>query len=261
MEKHLETFEGSAPEKLHMRCPSCAKLYEVEEKDIHSSEPQFQCVACQTRFTFSYPPIDFRNIACRICDAEGQDAFDDMMKSQRSCPKCGALSPREAEECYSCHVIFSRLDGLPQDPALRAQPSLVRKWKAVVDDFENEKAHEDFIESCQRLEALNFAVSKYIDMKQALGGDEVCEQRLRQLQALQDLALRQSVQPAASRPAAPAVVYNLKSILVYLIYGVSLFLIVWGASSLGHRNLVGLGVALACLETGVLLTVRGRLWH
>jgi hypothetical protein len=271
MEKQLEAAKGTAEvaEKLRIRCPSCAKLYEVESGDIHSSSPQFQCVSCQCRFTFSFPPLDPQNISCISIDAESHSQIDEVMKSQRSCPKCGALSPREAEECYSCHVIFSRLQGLPEDPTLRAQPSLVRKWKMVAEDFDDEDKHEDFIRGCQDLEALPFAMTKYQEMSQALGGDPVCERRQKQIQAMIEHKLRApkaAAVPVKKTPETPAELWSarwqkIKKYLIYIPYGLSLFLILWGAFSLGHRNLVGLGVAIACLATGLTLTLRGRQWH
>lgn len=246
------TYETSEQMKLKLRCPSCAKLYQVDTIDIETVSPQFQCVTCDCRFTFAYPPIDPNQILCSIVDASGHIDFQ---AEHKSCPKCAALSPADAEECYSCRVIFSKLEGMPEDPTLRAQPSLVRKWKNLMDDFTNEEKHEEFIRDCHQMEALNFAFSKYNDMKQALGGDELCERMLRQVQRLTEVA----VQVAAKESS----VVNEKvrpwtSYIIPGIYILCAILILWGSFSLANRNLVGVGVAVACLLTGVILSTRGR---
>lgn len=257
-------------EKLKIRCPSCVKLYEVDTADIHSDAPQFQCVSCQTRFAFFYPPVQAGKIECFILDAAGQELADvqyqlsgeisieEAMASdkQKSCPKCGALSPMGAEECYSCHVIFAKLEGLPTDSSLRAQPSLVRKWRTLVDDFNNKNAHKEFVRSCHELEALPFAKSKYEDMRSALGGDSLCEEMIAEISELEKISHKELVR----KEQEAAAVFNWKRdwlrYAIYTPFVLSAILVLWGSTSLGHRNLIGIGVAMACLATGIRLSVR-----
>src|SRR5207253_2647100 len=56
-------------EKLRLRCPSCAKLYEVSDADIKSHTPQFDCVSCATRFGFQYPVMNFQLIETFVVSA------------------------------------------------------------------------------------------------------------------------------------------------------------------------------------------------
>ncbi len=242
------------PMKLKLRCPSCAKLYEVDSVDIETVSPQFQCLSCDCRFTFAYPPMNPNHIVCSIVDALGHLTFQE---EQKSCPKCAALSPVGAEECYSCCVIFSRLVDLPTDTSLRAQPSLVRKWKMLMEDFTDEAKHEDFVRNCHQLEAMNFAFNKYNDMKQALGGDDLCERMLKRVQKLSEI----SVESAVKVDPRSATVSKAKSWTSYIIPGIYILcaiLILWGSFSLANRNLVGVGVAIACLLTGVILSSKGN---
>lgn len=248
--------------KLKLRCPSCAKLYEVESVDIETVSPQFQCMSCDCRFTFAYPPMNPANIVCSIVDALGHLTFQE---DQKSCPKCAAISPAGALECYSCRVIFSRLEGLPEDPTLRAQPSLVRKWKLLMDDFTNEVKHEEFLLSCHQAEALNFAFNKYSEMKQALGGDDLCERMLNRLKKLSEVSVQSAIQSeAVTVPKANGssrlqeTLQILKSYFVPSIYILCAVLILWGSVSISNRNLVGVGVAIACLLTGVILSGKGH---
>jgi hypothetical protein len=42
-------------------------------------------------------------------------------------------------------------------------------------------------------------------------------------------------------------------------YGISALMILLGMANLGHRNLIGVGVALACMTSGLIVMVRGRI--
>lgn len=175
-------------------------------------------------------------------------------QEMKSCQKCGALNGRRAKECYSCHVIFEKLEGLPKDPSLKAQPSLVRKWKNLVENFENEELHDEFIRSCHELDALRFAVLKYEDLKAAQGGDPQCDQMIARINSLMMVGLSQ-------KPKTNAAVEKPKwnKYLYWGPFGLSAFLILLGMINLGHRNLIGVGVALACMTAGLIVMIKGRI--
>ncbi|MNL20923.1 hypothetical protein D3C87_1421950 [compost metagenome] len=177
----------------------------------------------------------------------------------KSCPKCGALNGRRSKECYSCHVLFERLEGLPQDPSLRAQPSLVRKWKSLLENFTDMNLHDDFIRSCRELDALKFAVLKYEELKAAQGGDELCDQMLARIQGMMMVSLSQK--PVRKDSAEPVVSFITKNRKYFYWgpYGISALMILVGMMNLGHRNLIGVGVALACMTSGLIVMIRGRI--
>ncbi|WP_347358109.1 hypothetical protein [Bdellovibrio sp.] len=267
--------------KLKIRCPSCAKLYEVESDDIQSETPLFQCISCESRFSFEYPPQDPLNVMCFKVSLEpeateeiqNESVAPMMEKSEqilaaerhvgmatepgthemKSCPKCGALNGRRAKECYSCHVIFEKLEGLPKDPSLKAQPSLVRKWKNLVENFENEDLHDEFIRSCHQLDALRFAVLKYEDLKTAQGGDPKCDEMIARINSLMMVGLSQK--PVTGEATKP----KWNKYLYWGPFGLSAFLILLGMINLGHRNLIGVGVALACMTAGLIVMIKGRI--
>lgn len=255
--------------KLKIRCPSCTKLYEVESEEIHSEMPLFQCISCDTRFSFEYPPADPGNIPCfavttkptmkpedPIAERQGMTSPSVSPMEQpemKSCPKCGAMNGRRAKECYSCHVLFERLEGLPQDPSLRAQPSLVRKWKNLVHNFENEKLHEEFVMACHQLDALRFATLKYEELKAAQGGDAQCDVMLARIHTLMHLGLAHQT-PAEKTPGRP----KWQKYLFWGPFAFSALLILLGMINLAHRNLVGVGVAFAFMSAGLIVMIRGR---
>lgn len=274
--------------KLKVRCPSCAKLYEVASEDVHSETPVFQCISCESRFGFEHPPVDPANVIAFLVSSPAQqarlnaqqnseDVFASVMaaasqqvevveptvqqvqnQDMKSCPKCGALNGRRAQECYSCHVLFERLEGLPQDPNLRAQPSLVRKWKNVLDNFEDQNLHESFIKSCAELDALRFATMKYEEIKAAQGGDVLCDQMLARISSMMMVGMAQKPTMKIKNPAHEGRPKWMKWVYIGP-FALSALLILWGLLSLGHRNLVGVGVALSCMAIGLIVMIRGRL--
>jgi ribosomal protein L40E len=181
----------------------------------------------------------------RVVDAQSQE---------KECRKCGALNKAQSQECYNCQVLFSKVEDLPLDPTLRAQPSLVRKWKLLLQNFDDISQHEAFLMSCHQLEALRFATLKYEEMRIENRRSPICDQMLRRIRAMSEVALM-------NRPPEVKKVSTWSRILMWSPYVLSLGLIVWGSSGLAHRNMVGLGVAIACLATGLILIVRGKLSH
>lgn len=259
---------------LKLRCPACAKLYEVQSDDIHSDIPVFQCVSCDSKFAFEFDKNNLQNVETFLVSAKADTPQElTNAKSQmtadgptapgqaemKSCPKCGALNGRKSHECYSCHVIFSRLEGLPQDASLKAQPSLVRKWKNLIENFADESLHEEFIMSCQALDALRFASMKYEEIREAQGGDALCDQMIARINSLMMVELSQK--PLASKKAAaeePVGYLKYRKYIFWSPYVISGLMILLGMLNLGQRNLIGLGVAIACMASGLIVMVRGK---
>jgi uncharacterized C2H2 Zn-finger protein len=274
--------------KLRLRCPSCSKLYEVSEGDISSHTPQFDCVSCATRFGFEYPVANYNQVATFIVSqgpssqsAEMEDArtFQQELEAQsfaalqqeiensadkvstKSCPKCGAINEKKTDECYSCHVIFARLEQLPLDPTLKAQPSLVRKWKNLILNFDNKDLHDEFLNSCHQLDALRFAILKYEELKSAQGGtDELCERMIFKAHGLLQVTLSGKSEGDLrfqKTPEAPRQKWHKYVLWVPLSIGI--VMMTMGFFSLGMRNLVGAGVAVILLTFGLILFWKGRI--
>ncbi|HEY8271282.1 MAG TPA: hypothetical protein VIG33_10375 [Pseudobdellovibrionaceae bacterium] len=259
-------------EKLRLRCPLCAKLYEVSEADIKSNSPQFDCVSCATRFGFQYEGPTLRHIETFVVDVSHNNKPDNKIDSKfeskvqsKTCPKCGAINEnktgKKMDECYSCHVIFSRVEELPSDPTLKAQPSLVRKWKNLIMNFNNKELHEDFLKSCYQLDALRFAILKYEELKSAQGGaDEISERMIFKAHGLLKVTLSSKTEgePHFQKEARSARQTWHKYVL-WVPLGVSILMILIGFFSLSLRNLVGAGVSVMLLTFGLILFWKGRI--
>lgn len=271
-------------EALKIRCPSCEKLYVVNEEDIQSHSPQFDCVSCATRFGFVYPPENPQSVptfkVTSSPEIEQARSFQQELEAQsfaalqqeisqaaeknstKSCAKCGAINEKKATECYSCHVLFERMDQLPLDPMLRAQPSLVRKWKNLVVNFDNLQLHEEFLKSCHQLEALRFAILKYEELQKAQGGrDEVCAKMIFKAQGLLQVTLsgKKEGDLRFQKEKEPSKVPRWHKYVILPPFAVAGTMIAMGFFNLGIRNLVGAGVAVALLTLGLVLFWKGRI--
>lgn len=251
--------------KLKIRCPSCTRLYEVESGEIHSEAPLFQCISCDTHFSFEFPPKDPLHVPCFRVPVMGSAAVNAMemegtnagQHEMKACPKCAALNGRRAKECYSCHVLFDKLEGLPKDRSLKAQPSLVRKWKNLVENFDNEKLHDEFIRACHELDALRFALLKFEELKAAQGGDPQCDQMIARIHSLMMVNLAQN--PVAVKGLATTGRPRWQKYVYWGPFAVSALLILLGMINLAQRNLIGMGVALAFMSVGLIVMIKGRI--
>ncbi|MFZ4404946.1 MAG: hypothetical protein ACOYOK_12655 [Pseudobdellovibrionaceae bacterium] len=259
-------------ENLKLRCPACDKLYSVETELIQSSCPQFQCHVCDSRFEFDYPSVSIAEIlpTRRVLSADGKRHSTDHSLAvpmannlspdgDKNCPKCGKLNKNSYDECVSCHVIFSKLEGLPADSSLGAQPRLVALWKSLLEDFENTSLHEGFILACQQSGAIRFAIFKYEEIKKLQGQDPLCDLMLNKIKGL---SLLQMQQP--SDFASLDLRYDLagqflrEQLLPWSPYIFSAILILIGVVSPHLRNLIGFGVSFALLVGGLKIFFKGK---
>lgn len=249
----------------NVRCPSCNKLYRINSKEIHSSTPHFECQACTTQFAFDYPPKMTGPIETRVVELpklEKLEAVPEAAAQQpelKACPKCLVMNPRLNTECVKCGVIFARLEGLPADAkAVKATPGLVKAWQDLLGDYGNLKKHLAFVDRCEDLQAIPFALRKYQDLKEAQPHDETANEMLHKV------LMRSMVRKTKSNPMTKAALEAVEKInwrrvqkLSPLVLGG--LLILYGLMSHGSRNMVGIGAALIFLTVGFTIFLTGRI--
>jgi hypothetical protein len=177
----------------------------------------------------------------------------------RKCPKCQAMNPRLSKECIKCGVIFEKVEKLPvADAALGAIPSLVKAWQDLIGDYDNLKKHLAFVNRCEELHALPYALKKYQSLKEAQPQDEVAQKMFHQV-VLKNLKSKAEAQNwyQQTRIALSKVNWVRVRKVAPLVIGFTLILI--GLSSHAGRNMVGLGAALLFLTLGLTAFFKGRL--
>lgn len=239
---------------LHVRCPSCLKLYQIDVGQIFSTTPHFQCVDCETKFTFDFPPpvpdqITTRKVVERLASP--------LSPKVKKCLKCGAESPESAIECHACHILFEKLEMIANEKGVYTQPSLVRRWKELVQDYNNEELHQEFLGLCDQMEALEFARQKYDQIRRLQGGDVTADQMIARIEALRMVKAEQKAQNDKPKPEKPLALWA--KILLALPFFASFLLIMLGFSHSMWRNMIGTGFAVGLLSYGLIVFVRGRL--
>lgn len=228
---------------LHVRCPSCAKLYQVDVSSIFSTQPHFQCQACPAQFAFEFPPADPANVVARVVEVTPAPLPVEIKK----CPRCAFDNPKASVECRSCGVVFERLETLPS--GMKTQPSLVALWKELVQDFGDEEKHHGFIAACQNAQAIEYARLKYQEILKLQGRDELTETMLARLTTAAGVHLETQ---EATPPAWPAWVKRWETWAWTVPMIVAFSMVAWGFTHAGQRNTVGAGIAVAVLAIGIL---------
>lgn len=256
----------------NIRCPSCNKLFRVDAKEIKSTTPHFDCTACKTRFCFDYPPENVNRIETRVISMKDTFQLEDSVDQAevpelRKCPKCESLNPRLSKECIKCGVIFEKVENLqPEDAVLGAIPSLVKAWQELLGDYDNLKKHVAFVDRCEDLQALPFALKKYQTLKEAQPQDGLVDKMihrvlLRKLKRKTDSMSQ--VQSLLGKIATAKEFVNSRVNWVRIRklapLALALALILIGLSSSSARNMVGVGAAIVFLTLGIRVFLKGRL--
>lgn len=253
----------------NVRCPACAKLFRVDGKEIFSRTPHFDCTGCQTRFSFDFPPQHLHKVETKIVsqkvlsDSNTKLNKKNLVNSKlKKCPKCQTLNPQLMKECNKCGVLFEKLADLPEDRQVGAIPSLVRSWKELMSDYDNLKKHVAFVNRCEDLQALPFALKKYEALKEAQPHDEISQEMFHQtfLKNMKSKAAKTETgsqvilwfQKASAWP-------HWQRIQKMSPFAVALIFVIIGLANPGARNLVGIGSAIIFLTAGLRIFLKGRI--
>lgn len=277
---------------LEFRCPHCQKLYTTDVSDVTDDVSYFECFGCQSLFalerrvgvsgaSYSTYTVPVAGVA-KAKDLQSEFTLPEVMDPSKAtanvnfrirpemdfkveasskvtnCPKCGSVSAAGAKECYSCGVIFERYQLAHSEGEWAVHPSLVRRWRELVIDFDNAQKHEDFIQECHSLNSLPFARKKYVEMKALLGQDNDCDRYIKRVDGVaRHLSTKSEfVLGAKESQQKPATISNLRKTLISIPFVISFILIVIGTAGAHQRNLIGLGISLAVLTYGVMQVTR-----
>lgn len=251
-----------APLFLRVCCPSCNKYYRIDTRDIRSSEPHFECLLCLATFSFPYPNPQPMKVIAKLLKPSSAPLPESLRESRpmdvKTCPKCAALNAKGSKECRACKAIFAQLEGLPLDGKLGALPSLVKAWQELMQDYDNLTKHVAFVNRCEDLHAIPFALKKYKDLKEAQPQDHIAQEMVYRVLA------RRFVSRASQVTEHPSVKIALSQVNWRRVGKISPWLISAGLIILGFthpawKNLAGVGASLLFITLGMLLFFRGRI--
>ncbi|MGZ5280120.1 MAG: hypothetical protein ACXWC9_09270, partial [Pseudobdellovibrionaceae bacterium] len=155
--------------------------------------------------------------------------------------------------------IFERVEGLPsEDATLGAIPSLVKAWQDLMSDYDNLKKHVAFVDRCEDLHALPFALKKYQSLKEAQPQDDVAKKMFHRI-LLRNIKTKAETNSTYKQAKVLLAQVNWVRVRKLAPFGVALFFILVGLSSNAARNMVGVGAAILFLTLGLRVFLKGRL--
>lgn len=194
--------EGTiSPEFIQVRCPDCFKGYNVSLSDIKGVQSQFECSACQTRFSISRAEalqakaaIVGRHLELEQALNRAEDvplALQTLKVEMYSCPQCSAsYSPGDAE-CKKCGVVFFKFkersaeaSKKQRDPFFSASKEVRELWEAVLNDYENIEAHQNFVSAAWVDKSLDYAAMKYGTILEIVPQDPIAGKIAKEIQEL-----------------------------------------------------------------------------
>ncbi len=248
----------------NVRCPSCHKLFRIDSREIKSSSPHFDCTACKARFGFAYPPENVNKVETYLVSQKDTFQLTDSVDvaeipELRKCPKCEAMNPRLSKECIKCGVIFEKVDSLPdEDATLGAIPSLVKAWQDLMSDYDNLKKHVAFVDRCEDLHALPYALKKYESLKEAQPQDDVAQKMFHRI-LLRNIKTKAETNSVYQKSRTVLAQVNWVRVRKLAPFVTALLFILIGLSSNVARNMVGVGAAILFLTLGLRVFLKGRL--
>lgn len=255
---YLKNGDSSSEKNLlasvvNIRCPNCFKLYTVKTEEIHENKPKFACNSCEQVFWIAFPeclgPEEVLGYPEAEIETHGVDFklkdMDFVEETYRDCPRCKAKNVNAAKECNSCGVVFEKFEGQKlKSFEISSTESLKTSWNAVMDNYEHDNFHQEFIDLCLAEKKIDFAAQKYSKILMAYPGDRVAQQML---ERIENLAMATFGSPLDIEKPPSKKRFRWTFLLMSL--GLSMVLIGYFIPQL--RNMVGVGVALMFLTAAV----------
>lgn len=180
-------------------------------------------------------PVEWTQTPAAEAPLERPESRSESAPKGFSCPKCETAYGIDDAECSKCGLIFANFKKEGPDGGSRELRAL---WQVVLDDYESQQAHDDFMTAGLRAKKLSFVAAKYRPLVETNPNDEIAESRLDQVRELMMTEVK--VEKVTAAPAKGVNLFRLDRVIIIL----SAMIIVIGYFIPGMRNLVGFGVAI-----------------
>ena len=267
---------------LEVSCPNCYKLYSINPHEIMTTQPQFNCRECSAQFYINYPdcleetriigktiereasipelkkPINEVSEASIEVKKEAENQANVVVTGEpkkvkirthepvMSCPKCNYVNVATSIECIKCAVILSKAK-VDRDykASAYASPELKDLWNLVLDNYDSEASHQNFIRYSGLEKNLEFASQKYNLILSVNPHDEIANKNKSQIHELAALEVRKQ---AVVKPAKNIFsIFNLWTLSFLLSFSI----IGFGLYFNQHKNLIGIGAFSLTLIAGL----------
>ncbi len=157
MKQFYEEQKTLTPSSLRIRCPYCLRVFKAFTNEFEEEQPDFQCSSCQKIFWINTK--DTENILLgKPADMRKNStpAPSGLGISTKICPRCTEEVPINDQECSYCGVVFIKMiEGAGASFQLRGE------WAKVVQNWHDDKIHDNFLRSCHKQNELVYGISCY----------------------------------------------------------------------------------------------------
>lgn len=238
----MEVELGHHSDRTKVSCPHCEKQYLILLSDLQEENNRFVCKQCKQDFWL------------RRSNLEIQPSVG---KAQEKCPKCGHMVDDLEKECGSCGVVGSKFLALKDDtPYLKVSDTLKQLWKRVLNHYDDERVHHEFLSQCLKEKKLRYASLQYKQLKETLGADEMVTEMMTKIKNLSEMDMdSQRSQPASGKTQASSHYMRFFK-WEALVLAIGIMCILYGLASPMARNLVSLGVVFLALPLLIRIFLR-----
>jgi hypothetical protein len=182
----------------------------------------------------------------------------------RRCPKCASWNLKSSLECHKCGVIFEKFERSEREGGVL--PSLAKAWSELLQDYNNLAKHISFVDQCEELQAVPYALKKYQELKDLQPFDEIANEMHKKV-LVKNFA-KKSINRIKSQMLDSPRFLLFKNYLVSLPWSryvrlatwiIPVTFIIWGLLQAHLRNLIGLGVSFLFLRIALQLFIKGKI--
>jgi hypothetical protein len=168
------------------------------------------------------------------------------------CPRCLKRNPQGSAECRSCGIVFAKWrpdERAEADIHLGGTIELARLWDSVLQSWDNEAAHMEFLASCGDQSRLPFASRKYGQILSVSPDDE----RARAMRGRIVKMASAGFEPRSEKPAIALRAPRATSIAIAL----SACVLFVGILAPGLRSMASVGACMLLASGGLRIWLRG----
>ena len=145
------------PTQVRIRCPYCFQIFKALKNEFEEDKPDFQCSVCHEQFWINSEDTDSVLLGKpKDLQKEKKTPLSGLGITTKVCPRCVEEVPIGDEECSYCGVVFIKIiEGVESSFKLRGL------WSKVVQNWHDEKAHDEFLRACHKQNELVYGISCY----------------------------------------------------------------------------------------------------
>ena len=233
----------------------------VQAGDIRETRPRFQCASCHERFWIPYPEclgqhevkglrLDQFEIKLKTPIVEEKNEVDGINEgAAHACPKCHKALSETMEDCPHCGVLPGKYLSLKTASRIQGSERLSVLWKKIIDNYESETLHQEFIRVSTMENNLAYAGTQYAQLLKLIPQDDRAANMISEIEALVSVPITPTnkLRIHSTKQKTPRWVQGVFIVGAIIVFSGVFFPLL--------RNLVGVGAVLIFIGIGYKLKI------